>query len=1141
MYCEQLMKKVLLLTSLLPLSMLFGATTSAWIADPTGDWGVGTNWDNGVPNAQDDVADLSSSLLTADPTITLTLTSIAPTVGTVSFYIFNSADYTIAGPNALTFSASSGTANLLNGNAGTLNTISAAITLTSNLSIQNSSNTALTLSGVISGSSGITVANTGTGPVVFSGANTFTGGLTITSGTLQCGALSTLPATVAVTMGGGTLDLNNFAQTIGGLNGTGTVTNVVGSATLTVNTTASNSFAGTITGGGGLTIGGSGSLTLTTPNTYTGTTTLTSGTLQSGVNNALPASPFSIASGIFNLNNFNQALGSVSGTGGSINLGTGQLTVTPTSSTNFAGVISGSGPVIFTGGANTWRLNAAQAYTGLTTINSGTIELGIANGLPANGPITMTGGTIALNSFSQTTGTLSASAGSITTIASEQLIVAPTAPAIFSGVISGSGSVVFQGPFSWIMQVPQTYTGGTTINGGILEMGVANALAPTGPVTVNNPGTLQLNNNNLAIASLSGNGAVNLGSGILTLNTTTTTAFSGSIFGSGALSVLGSGTQILTGPNSYTGGTTIGGTATLQGTTSSLQGAIVNNSTLFFNQTFNGTYGGPLSGAGQLLIAGGGTVTLSGTPVQGSTVVLGGALDIAPGTILTSPVSVSSGGSFGGFGTIVGAVNNGGILNPGTSTALGTLSVIGPVTFQPGSSYVANLTPTGADLLAVTGLVTIQPGSNIVIDAQRGEYEEETRFAIITSSLPVAGQFSGFQLTNPFLEAQLLYNQLLPGSVEIDLQIKNLSDVIVGGNAGAIAACITQAHMRQDEDLENIVSDIIFFSVEEVRKLLDEMQPSQLRALTVAEQENTFFAQQQLNWRMAEFERSTCERDVTARYPWNLWVSLVGNWTDQRESDHNVGYNAPTIGLMTGFDGRIAENLYLGLAAEYAHVFFDWKSDRGHAIINRCSAGPYVSYIGKAGYVNASVLGSFAHFHTHRHIPFLERTASSTHNGETLLPHLEAGLILHPSPDVTFSPFGTVDYLFGWEDGFQETGAESMNFKIASSTSRMFRSELGLKISKCSVRSHTKWVHDLKASWVYENRLHGKDLSATFRQFPCTFTVEGLFPSRSFIDLGMGLTFLFKKDRFATSLRYEGQFGEGVTLQSIIAQHLTRF
>lgn len=1139
------MKKAWLLTSLIPFTLFAAPPPSSWNITISGNWSVAGNWSTGtVPNAQDQLITIGAPAPTVNP---MTITQdVAPTVllSQISFVSPNANAVVIAGTNSITMSTTTSPA-IINTNAGTLNanTISAPIVLASNLQVSvGNAGFPITLSGIISGAFSVTTVGPGT--TILSGANTFSNGVIVQSGTLQCNAATTLPAASSVTMTGGTLNLNNNAQTIGGLTGTAPIT--LGTATLTVNTTAANSYGGAISGAGGLSVGGSGSLTLTAANGYTGGTTVTGGTLQSGVNNALPLNGnVNLTGGVLDLNNFNQSVGNLAGTaGGSLTLGTGQLTVNLNAGTNFSGVISGSGPVVFNGNGFIWTLGTAQTYTGLTTINNGTIQLGVANALPANGPVTLAGtGILDLNNLQQTTGTLTSAAGAQVTLGTGELVVTPTASANFAGVISGLGTVTYQGPFVWTMQTAQTFTGGLTINGGTVQMGTPNCLDSTLPVTINSPGILLMSNNPLAIGSLAGNGSVDLGTGALTLNTTTTTTYSGNIVGTGgSLVIQGSGTQILNGTNSYTGGTLVTATATLQGTTASLPGAIVNNSTLYYNQSFNGSIAGPLSGNGLLQIGGGGTITLASNAIQGSVDIQQGEFDVASGVILqANNVTIDSGATLGGTGAVNSPVAAQGIINPGFGLTLGTLTVNGPVTFQAGSSYEANLTPTSSDVLAVSGLVTIQPGSQIVVHAIRGEYEEETRYAVITSTLPVAGQFDTILQMNPFLDTEIIYNQLLPGSVEVDIQIKNIADVIKGGNAGAIAKCITQAHMRADHDLESIIADMIFGTEEQFRNQLEQMQPSSLRTLTLVEEENTLFAQQLLNWRMAEFERSTCEREIAKERSANFWVSLAGNRTDQRQADHNVGYWAPAAGLMVGFDGRIAENLYLGVAVEYGHTYLHWKRNRGSSTINRVTGGPYMSYIGRFAYLNTSIIGSFANLDTDRRIPFLDRTASSEHHGETLLPHLEAGLLFRPAPDVTLSPFGMVDYLFGWEEGYQETGAESLNFTIASSSSRMFRSELGLKISKCAKRSHTKWVHDLKASWVHEDRLHGEDLTATFRQFPCTFTVKGLFPSRNFIDAGMGLTFIFKHDHSSASLRYEGQFGEGSTIQSIIGQLQTRF
>src|SRR5262249_19219864 len=85
------------------------------------------------------------------------------------------------------------------------------------------------------------------------------------------------PAGNAAVASGATADLNGVNATVGPLSGAGTVT--LGGATLTVNSTASSSFGGAITGTGNLVKNGSANLTLTGTNTYNGSTIVNAGSL----------------------------------------------------------------------------------------------------------------------------------------------------------------------------------------------------------------------------------------------------------------------------------------------------------------------------------------------------------------------------------------------------------------------------------------------------------------------------------------------------------------------------------------------------------------------------------------------------------------------------------------------------------------------------------------------------------------------------------------------------------------------------------------------------------------------------------------------------------------------------------------------
>jgi len=225
-----------------------------------------------------------------------------------------------------------------------------------------------------------------------------------------------------------------------------------------------------IQGSGAVTQAGSGTLVLSGAGTYSGATTVTSGTLQAGGANVLsPASAFTVNSGAtLDLGNTNQTIGSLAGAG-AVTLGTGTLTTGGLgTSTTFAGVASGSGGLVKSG-AGTMTLTGANTYTGGTTISAGALQLG--NG-GTTGIITgdvQNGGTLIFNRSDTVT---------------------------FSGIISDwtnttpdpTGAVQQNGTGTTVLTAVNTYSGTTQVNAGTLIVGNAPdssaTLAGGGTVTV---------------------------------------------------------------------------------------------------------------------------------------------------------------------------------------------------------------------------------------------------------------------------------------------------------------------------------------------------------------------------------------------------------------------------------------------------------------------------------------------------------------------------------------------------------------------------------------------------------------------------------------------------------------------------------
>ena len=248
------------------------------------------------------------------------------------------------------------------------------------------------------------ITKSGSAVLTLSGNNTYIGTTTLNGGTLQAGIASVAgtsgafglnSAVILADTAGVILDLNNNNTQIGSLaTGGSTGGNVsLGSATLTIAGTAINtSYAGAISGDGGITISATGTQIFAGQNTYTGSTTVNSGTLTAGISTSGSSyGAFGIGSniiingGTLALGAFNETVGSVriDTNGGSITSTTGILTATSYTLANtspntasISAILAGSGVTLTQSGTGTSTLSGANTYTGGTTITNGTLTAG---------------------------------------------------------------------------------------------------------------------------------------------------------------------------------------------------------------------------------------------------------------------------------------------------------------------------------------------------------------------------------------------------------------------------------------------------------------------------------------------------------------------------------------------------------------------------------------------------------------------------------------------------------------------------------------------------------------------------------------------------------------------------------------------
>jgi fibronectin-binding autotransporter adhesin len=654
------------------------AATNEWTSTSSVNWFLPGNWSGGVPTSGDDV-------LFANPSNVVSIIQ-GPSTATADNIFLDAGRLTVGSLDPGTLVVDGGIAIGTAGNNATLTFNFGTISLNSlsvgangtytdtsfgNLVLTGSDPTIKMAAGVnvvinssVSGTSGL--IKDGLGTLTLAGNNTYSGGTVITIGTLQIGNGGTtgnLGAGDVVNNGqlvfnrSNTLIVSNFISGTGSLsqNGSGTTVlvadntysggttigagtlqignggttgslgsgDIVDNGTLAFNRSDTVTLDNEISGTGNLRQSGTGTLVLTGSNSYSGTTTISAGTLQVGDGGTAG----SLGTGaitdngtlVFNRSDELTIAGGISGTGRVEQVGTGTTILTGNSSYSGSTLISAGTLQVGSGGTSGSLGTGAVSNDSVLAFNRSD-TLTVANNITGTGSLIQSGsGTTILTGTNKYDGTTTISSGALQvgnggttgTLGTGDvdnagsLIFNRSDSVTVSNLITGAGSLTKSGSGTLTIVADNTYSGGTTINGGTLQVGDGGTTGSIGSGDITNSATVVFNRtNDLTVA--------------------------GDISGSGTLIQSGAGTLVLTGSNSYSGSTIIrsgtlqvgdGGTNGLLGT-----GTVSNNSALVFNRSDDLTVSNLIIGAGSLTQLGGGTLTLTANSTYGGgTVISNGA------------------------------------------------------------------------------------------------------------------------------------------------------------------------------------------------------------------------------------------------------------------------------------------------------------------------------------------------------------------------------------------------------------------------------------------------------------------------------------------------------------------------------------
>jgi autotransporter-associated beta strand protein len=508
----------------------------------------------------------------------------------------------------------------------------------------------LFLGTIANGTGTIALTKVGNGALTLSGANTFSGSTMVSAGILVLGNNLAIQNSALDTSGAGTVTLTGFTTpTIGGLSGSTDLSSVItagysGVTGLTLNPQAgvTISYSGLIANGASgmtLTKSGAGTQALAGANSYSGMTSISAGILQiSAANNLGDGSATNTLA-------FNG--GTLQSTANSYDLGTnrtiglagagtiqsdaGTLTVSGGISASSTGnkilTVQGAGSTAITGaitaGSGGIGLNKRDAGT-LTLSGGAALAAGVIGNGGANHSAVILGGTTKISNGTYT------SAGEF----------------VVGGILANGGAGV---------NTNLTMDGGTLTGSGYLSLGRGNGVgAVSSDIVLNNSATITAANFS---AGFNGGNGANLPKGTFTLNSSSSFTISGNgVFnlaestGSDMGITLNGSSQLVA---SGTGAKTIGnfgtGVLTLNGTSSvsfgnqviHIGGASNNNATAFAaaSGTLNVNSGTTFTTSSEIRIASGSNVDSTAT---GTVNVSGGTLNANALTLLRSNANVAT-------------------------------------------------------------------------------------------------------------------------------------------------------------------------------------------------------------------------------------------------------------------------------------------------------------------------------------------------------------------------------------------------------------------------------------------------------------------------------------------------------------------
>ncbi len=544
------------------------------------------------------------------------------------------------------------------------------------------------------------------------------------------------------------------------------------------------------------------------------------------------------------------------------------------------------------------------------------------------------------------------------------------------------------------------------------------------------------------------------------------------------------------------------------------------------------------------------TLTLNGVNLFSSSLAVNVQnLNLVVNGVLPGTVSLTKGASLGGSGMIVGSVDAAATTGIAPGNSIGTLTVLGNVTFHPNATYTAEIgSPGVSDLLSVSGQAQLG-GANVTILPYPGLSPTIGSYTLLSAAGGVNGTFGSLSAPAfgspgsafPFLTPGIAYT---PTSVLLELSRSSVPYASVAQTANQRQTAGAVDKMAATSALDVALSGL---NASTAPAAFDALSGEIHASLQTGLQQQSVYVRDAAMGRVRQAlaqsgELSAAGAKTAALTPGGaatLWGQAYGGWGDTNGTGNAAALSSSIGGFMMGIDAPLGEAGRLGLLGGFSQSNFtvDGRSSTAGsdnydvALYGGARLGDLGLRFG-AGY-------TWHDISTSRGVSAgtLLETETSGYGGGTAQVFGELGYSFRMGA-TTVEPFANAAYVNLSTDGLSETGGAAA-LTIGGSSFETTYSVLGLRLSHALATGRGPLMLSASAGWQHAFGDVLPSATMAFSGSPA-FTVTGVPLSRDAAVLDLGISYN-PSATIDVGLHYVGQLASSSQIGAVKGMVSVRF